>query len=690
MLSILRRLAVAAVAVPAVLMGAAAAEARPFTPRDLVTFERISDPQLSPDGRWATYQLRQVDYAGNKGVNSIWIVDLKAKHAAPRKLEATAAGGNTARWSADGQWIYFLKNSAAGVTQVWRTDPAGGATTQVTDLPLDVGAFVLSRDGGRLAVSLAVFPDCADLACTLKRKEKGDSKRTGQVFNRLFVRHWDTWADGTNNHLFALAIGPDGKASGAPVALMRGFDGDAPSKPFGDDAEFTFTPDGSAVVFAARVAGRGEPWSTNFDLFRVAADGSSSPQNLTERNPAWDTGAVFSPDGRTMAYRRMKRPGFEADRWQIVLRDVASGAERELAATWDRSADALIWSADGKTVYVSAGDIGQTRVFAIDVKSGKVTGVTGPGHVGGFDVAGKTVLYAQDSLTSPAQLYRTGLKGGIPHRLTDVNAGPLSEIQFGQPEQFSFPGWNGETVHGYVVKPHGYVEGRKYPVAFLIHGGPQGSFGNNFHYRWNPQTYAGRGYAVVMIDFHGSTGYGQAFTDSISGHWGDRPLEDLQKGWAAALARYSFLDGNRACALGGSYGGYMVNWIAGNWSEPWKCLVNHDGVFDIRSMAYATEELWFTEWENGGTPWDHPAEIERFNPANHVAKWNKPMLVIQGGKDYRIPLEQSLQTFTALQRRGVESQLLYFEDENHWVLKPQNSEQWHETVGAWLDRWTKE
>jgi dipeptidyl aminopeptidase/acylaminoacyl peptidase len=239
-------------------------------------------------------------------------------------------------------------------------------------------------------------------------------------------------------------------------------------------------------------------------------------------------------------------------------------------------------------------------------------------------------------------------------------------------------------VHGYVVKPHDYVEGKKYPVAFLIHGGPQGSFGNGWSYRWNPQTYAGQGYAVVMIDFHGSTGYGQAFTDAISQHWGDRPLEDLQKGWAAAQKQYAFLDGKNACALGASYGGYMINWIAGNWNEPWKCLVNHDGVFDIRSMGYVTEELWFTEWENGGTPYDVPKNVEQFNPVNHVAKWRVPMLVVQGEKDYRVPVDQGLSTFTALQRKGIDSKLLYFPDENHWVLKPQNSILWHDTVNAWL------
>ena len=317
----------------------------------------------------------------------------------------------------------------------------------------------------------------------------------------------------------------------------------------------------------------------------------------------------------------------------------------------------------------------------MDVASGAVKALTDQGSVGGFSVAaagGGLVVCALDTLGAPAQLVQ----------LTRHNADALGRIAFGDYEPFVFPGANDEPVHGYVVKPAGFVAGQKYPVAFLIHGGPQGSMGNHFHYRWNPQTYAGAGFAVVCIDFHGSTGYGQRFTDAISGDWGGKPLEDLQRGWAFALAKYDFLDASRAAALGASYGGFMVNWIAGVWPEPWRCLVSHEGVFDCRMMAYSTEELWFDEWEHGGTPFVRPADFERFNPVNHVVDWRVPMLIVQGGKDFRIPTEQGLGAFTALQRRGVPSQFLYFGEENHWVLKPQNSLQWHTTVEAWLKRWT--
>ncbi|OYX55587.1 MAG: peptidase S9 [Brevundimonas subvibrioides] len=651
-----------------------------FTYTDMLNANRLSDPRVSPDGRHVVYNVRATDMEANRGVSSLMIQALTGE-GEPRRLAISDGGANTARWGSDGA-LYFL-SGRSGSSQVWKTDSTGATATQVTDLPLDVNAYRLSPDASKVVASLAVYPTCDDLACSVARgTEAAARKSTGQVYDRMFVRHWDTWADGTQNHLFV--VNADG--SGDPVWVTHGFDGDTPSKPFGDEGEFTFTPEGDAIVFSARVAGQTEPWSTNFDLFRTNGLTGKGFTNLTDGNDAWDTGPVFSPDGRTLAYRAMARPGFEADRWQIVLMDVATGARREVAANWDRSADSLQWSADGRTLYVVAGDVGQTRLFSIDVANGAVVPITGPGHVSAVELTPSGFVFAQDSLTSPSELFVKTFRGReMPRQITDVNP-ELDSRMFGEAEQFSFEGWNDETVHGYVIKPAGYVEGRKYPVAFLIHGGPQGSFGNSWSYRWNPESYAGAGYAVVMIDFHGSTGYGQAFTDAISEHWGDRPLEDLQKGWAAAQERYSFLDGDNACALGASYGGYMINWIAGRWSDEFKCLVNHDGVFDVRGMGYSTEELWFTEWEYGGTPWENPEGYERFNPVNHVDQWKTPMLVIQGDRDFRIPTAQGLSTFTALQRRGIESRLIVFPDENHWVLKPQNSLQWHNEVFRWLDQ----
>jgi dipeptidyl aminopeptidase/acylaminoacyl peptidase len=680
--------AVATLAVVAFAPQTASAAPRGFTAKDMVMLDRVSDMHVSPDGRWVIYDLRTTDWDANKGVHSLWILDAQAKNPAPHRLAISDGGISSARWSADGRFIYFI-SSRSGSDQVWRTSPEGTQATQVTKLPLDVGAYRLAADGRKIVVAVAVFPDCKTLECTAEKqaKPKG-TKPSGQHFDRLFVRHWDTWADGTDNHLFALDLGADGMAMGKPVELMAGVDSDVPSKPFGDEGDYAISPDSKTVVYSAKIAGKTAAWSTNFDLFSVPIDGSAAAVNLTAGNPGEDVGPVFSPDGSMLAYHAMKRAGFEADRLAVMVMDVKTGATREADPGLDRSAEGLKWSADGKTIYINAEDVGQDRIFAIDVKTGTTKPLTGEGRVSEFDVAKKGLIFAHDDFAHPTELFALGAKGE-PVQLTHHDAAKLSDVKMGDAEQFSFPGWNGETVHGYVLKPWNYEPGKKYPVAFLIHGGPQGSFGNLFHYRWNAQTYTGAGYAVVMIDFHGSTGYGQAFTDAISQHWGDRPLEDLQKGWAYALSKYGYLDGDHACALGGSYGGYMINWIAGNWSKPWKCLVDHDGVFDNRMMGYSTEELWFSEWENGGTVFSNPAGYEKFNPVNYVDAWTTPELVIQGGRDYRIPMEQGLGTFSALQRKGVPSAFLYYPDENHWVLKPKNSVEWHDTVLGWLGRWTK-
>jgi dipeptidyl aminopeptidase/acylaminoacyl peptidase len=653
--------------------------------RDLVTLDRVSEPALSPDGRRVAYVVREVDYDANAASKSLWLMDTSGKSRA-RRLTAKGSSAMSPQWSADGRELYFL-SSRSGTTQLWRLGLDGGEAQPVTSYALDVGSYKLAPDGRAVAFSLEVFTDCEDLACTKQRlDERAAKKSTGVLYDKLFVRHWDAWADGRRNQLFVARLDDEGTAAAKPVRISQGIDGDVPSKPFGDASEYAWSPDGRSLVFSARIAGKSEAWSTNFDLFRAPVDGSSAPVNLTRENPAWDTGPVFSADGRTLYYRAMQRPGFEADRFALMAMDAKGGTPRALAPRWDASADTIVLSPDGRRIYTTAAELGRHPLFAVDIADGEVEPIADDGSIEAFDLRGDTLLFARSRLDSPAQLFVARADGGQARAVTRLNERRLADIRFGTFEQFKFAGWNDETVHGYVVKPWNFEAGRKYPVAFIIHGGPQGSMGNNFHYRWNPQTYAGKGYAVVFIDFHGSTGYGQKFTDSISQDWGGKPLEDLQRGWAHALKSYDFLDGERACALGASYGGYMVNWIAGNWNEAWKCLVNHDGVFDTRAMGYETEELWFSEWENGGTPYDQPAAYEKFNPALHVSKWRVPMLVVQGELDFRIPTTQGLATFTALQRRGIESQLLLFPNENHWVLKPQNSVQWHDTVNAWLER----
>ncbi|HVY80928.1 MAG TPA: S9 family peptidase [Steroidobacteraceae bacterium] len=661
--------------------------AKPFTVDDLVRLKRLTDPRTSPDGRYVVFTLSETDMEANKRRTDLWLLDLDAKDASPRRLTQNPANDSSPRWSADGKSIYFL-STRSGTSQVWRLQLAGGEATQVTDYPRDIGSLAVAPTGNRIAVSMEVFIDCADLKCTKDRADaKEKQKATGRVYDRLFVRHWDTWSDGTRSHLFVADIGADGKAS-TPVDVSKGLDGDVPSKPFGGDEEYAFTPDGSAIVFSMRVAGREEPWSTNFDLYRAPADGSAAPTNLTAANKAWDTQPVFLANG-DMAYLAMERPGFEADRFHVVLRDAKTGAIRPLTLSWDRSVSHLGVTGDGKRLLATTEDVGQEALYVIDVPSGTPHKLVGMGMVSDYSAAKGSVVYALASLGGPADLYSVRVSGGTPRRLTSVNEAVLGQRAMSAYEQFSFKGWNDETVYGYVMKPYGFTAGARYPVAFIVHGGPQASFANAWSYRWNPQVFAGQGYGVVFIDFHGSPGYGQAFTDSISKDWGGKPLEDLQKGLAAALEKYPWLDGSNACALGASYGGFMINWIAGKWSDRFKCLVNHDGVFDQRMMYYATEELWFPEWENGGPYYANPQAYEKFNPADFVTNWRTPMLVIHSEQDFRVPLEQGLGTFTALQRQGIPSRLLTFPDENHWVLKPANSVQWHHAVFDWLASYLK-
>lgn len=670
------------------LFGTTQAQTTPFTYADMLMLDRISGLSVDPSGTKALFSVRATDMEKNKGVRSLWLKDLSAPATPERRLAISDAGADNAQWSPDGRYIYFLSGRGADhTTQVWKTDVGGAVAEQVTHLPLDVGAYRVTPDGKGLVVALAVFPDAKgdEIGGTVKKLAE---KRTGSgtVYDKVFVRHWDTWADGTRNHLFYILLN-SADAPFLPIALTPGYDGDVPSKPFGDEADFCISPDSKTVYFSAREAGTTEPWSTNFDVYSVPISGGV-PTDHTAGNPAWDASPRCSPDGKTLAYKAMKRPGFEADRFGIQLRDIATGTTRALATTWDRSVDELEWSADGKSLLVTADDIGRHKLFRIDAKSGAVTTLSKDGHIDAFRETAKGFVFLKSALNSPAVLYAAKPKALLidegATNLTGVNA-VLRNKEFGVYEQFSFPGWNNETVHGFVVKPVGYVEGRKYPVAFIIHGGPQGTFSDLWTYRWNAETYAGAGYAVVMVDFHGSTGYGQAFCDAISTHWGDRPLEDLKKGWAYALKTYPFLDADRAAALGASYGGFMVNWIASQWKEPWKCLVSHDGVFDARSMGYSTEEMWFDEWDQGGSPFLDPALFDTFNPALHAKDWSVPMLVIHSDLDYRIPLEQGIGAFTALQFKKVESKFLRFPDENHWVLKPQNSKQWHDTVFGWLD-----
>ena len=658
--------------------------ARPFTPSDMVNLNRITAPAVSPDGKWLAYQLRTTDLKGNRGRTDTYLLDL-GKTGAKARLIASSPDHNESApaFSPDEATLYYLSD-ASGDNQLWRVPLTGGDPVQLTKAAGGLSGFLLSPAGDKVAL-WADRPVGAKTIDDVKPATPPGAG-TGRVYDQLFARHWDNWADGQRSQIFVMPLDQPG-SGGKAVSVMGGLIGDSPSKPFGGAEEIAWSPDGKTLFFALREAGRIEALSTNLDIFAVPADGSAAPVNLTDANDATDTLPAVSPDGKWLAYAAMKRPGYESDRQVLMLRNIATGETRPLTEGWDRSVGSIAWAVDGRSILVTADDVLDHPAFRVDAASGKVTRLTQQGHVsavtplpdGGF-------VHALDSIQSPADLWKLSGRGKLL-RLTSVNADKLKNVDDVSVQRFSFKGANGDTVWGQIVKPKG-VSG-KLPVAYLVHGGPQGSFNDSWSYRWNPKAFAGHGYAAVMVDFHGSTGYGQAFTDSINKDWGGKPLEDLKFGLAAAAARDPQVDAGNACALGASYGGYMMNWIAGQWPDGFKCLVQHDGVFDARAMAYETEELWFDEWEHGGPYYEQADEYEKWNPVHHVTKWKTPMLVVTGEKDFRIPYTQGLAAFTALQRRGVPSKLLVFPDENHWVLKPRNSLQWYDEALGWLDRWTK-
>jgi dipeptidyl aminopeptidase/acylaminoacyl peptidase len=665
---------------------AVGAQARPFTVHDLVAMERISDPQVSPDGTQVVFTVTTMDLEANRGRNDLWIAAVDGSGA--RRLTTHAAGDWNPRWTSDRELVFL--SSRGDSAQVWRISLDGGEARQVTDLPLDVEAVMVGAEA-QLFVAMRVFPECdRDVQCTVDKVKAEQERRTsGQIYDELFVRHWDRWIDGRRNHIFRLGpAGDDGLVHGA-TDLMPGVDGDCPTVPWGGPDDVTFSPDGQWAVYTAKVVeGSEEAWSTNWDLWAVPTDGSEPPRCLTSDNPAWDTAPQFSPDGTTLAYLAMERAGYESDRRRVILRSWPDGEPQAIAPEWDRSPGGLTWTRDGSALLATADNVGHHSLFRIDAASGAVSAlVTERTNRSPSPLPDGSVLLAQDSLVSPVELKVVGPAGGELRSVTDLNGERLADLQLGSYDQFEFTGAHGDTVYGFLIKPVGFDPEQTYPLAFLVHGGPQGSFGDHWHYRWNPEIYAAHGYATVMIDFHGSTGYGQEFTDSIRGDWGGAPFEDLMKGLDWVLAYAPWIDSERMAALGASYGGYMINWIQGN-TDRFQALVCHDGNLDEYMAYFDTEELWFPEWEHGGTPWENPEGYRKHSPASKLDSWSTPELVIHGQKDYRVVVTQGLGTFNALQRLGVPSRLLYFPDENHWVLKPLNSIQWHEVVLDWIDRWT--
>ena len=669
--------------------------------QDLVTLPRLGGAAVSGDGSLAVYPITVTDPASYKRTTALYLRSLSDKRGAPVKLDLGGTASSPA--FADDGWLYFLSDRGQGGTdQVWRARAtSSGAVSdvaQVTALKAAVGGFAVSPDATKIAVFGDVGRECASFGCDPDGSTHLPGPGTGRLYDADtgFVRHWDQWeTPGIYGRTFAFPL-VNGKASGEGVPLdgpkgKTALVGDTPTKPFGGGEDMAWAADSHGLFFAARKADADEPRSTNIDLWFNDLSGRA-PINLTESNQATDTLPAPSPDGKWLAYAAMARPGYEADKLTVMLRELATGKVRALTTDWDRSVGSLAWTPDSKWIVATAGDVLDNPVFRIDPMNGKVEKLDlmagNEAHIGDVvPLTGGDLVFTRNSIGNPNELYvARGWGQAMP--LTDAATTILGKRAPIVTRRFSFKGANGDTVWGQITK----LDGRKGPMPAIlyVHGGPQGSFDDSWSNRWNPRVVASQGYAVVSVDFHGSTGYGQAFTDAITNDWGGKPLEDLQKGFAAAAALDPQVDTDNACAMGASYGGYMMNWIAGRWPDRFKCLVQHDGVFDARAMAYETEELWFDTWEHGGkTYFEHPAAYEKWNPVNYVDQWKTPMLVITSENDFRIPYTQGLAAFTALQMKDVPAQLLVFPDENHWVLKGKNSLQWHNTVFDWLGRWLK-
>ena len=676
---------------------AAQEKREPMQARDLVTMPRLGAPAVSADGAMAIFPVTTTDPESLERSTRLHLRSLTEMDGEPVVLDLKASG---ASFAGDGHLYYLASGAGSDTSQVWRAhvgaDGSISGSIQLTDIARGVNGFSVSADGSKIAIWTDIARSCEDLACDDSAKAHLPGPGDGRLYqgDGGFYRHWDEWeTPGVVSRVFAADI-VDG-AAGRFVAVdgptgAGGPSGDTPTKPFGGGEDIAWAPDGSGIYFVAREGGASEPYSTNLDIWWSDLSGGA-PTNLTAANEALDALPAPSPDGRYLAYVAMERPTYEADRQVVMLRDLATGETTALTQDFDRSFGSLAWTPDSRWLVATAQDVLDTPAFRIDPQTGAVERLDlmagNEAHIGNVTpLEGGNLLFTRDSIGAPSEMFLSE-NWGMAEPLTEVATPVIGQFAPVVVERFSFAGANGETVWGQITK----LEGRKgkMPAILYVHGGPQGSFNDGWSSRWNPRVVASQGYAVISVDFHGSTGYGQAFTDAINGDWGGKPLEDLKLGLAAALKRDTQIDGSRACAMGASYGGYMMNWIAGNWPDRFDCLVQHDGLFDMRSFYYTTEELWFPKWDFGGSYSENPEAYERWNPVNHVDKWQTPMLVIAGEKDFRVPYTQGLASFTALQERGIESQMLVFPNENHWVLGAKNSLQWHNTVFEWLDRWLK-
>jgi len=646
---------------------------------DFVRMTKCSDPQVSPDGGWVTFVASVPDLDKNGSNSDIWLVSIDGKKM--KKLTNSDAADYHPRWSPDGERIAFV-STRSGRAQVWLIDVNGGEARRLTDISTGASDPIWSPDGRLIAFHSFVYPDCTDDSCNAARENARDENPVkARVADRLLYRHWNAWKEGKRNHLFVIDV-----ESGEVKDITPMEDYDYPPFPWGGSGDYAFSPDGGKICCVCKRVDN-EAVSTNTDLFLI--DLSAGTREKITDNEAADETPSFSPDGRYIAYRAQSVPGFESDRWRLMLYDTKTGKTECLTEKFDRWVSEFDWARDGRRIYFSAVDDGHKALFSLDVRSGKIRKILARANNSSPFVTpdGKTIVFVRRSFDFPHSIWRVSTHGKGLRRLTYFNRSILSSLEINSAEDVRYEGAEGATIQAFIIKPPHFDPGKKYPALVLVHGGPQSAFIDSWYTNWNAQVFASAGYVIFIPNFHGSDGFGQDFVNAISRDWGGRCYEDIMKG-VDYLVSLPFVDPDRIGAAGASYGGYMIDWIEGH-TDRFACLISMAGPYNLTSEYGTTEELWFPEWEFGGTPYENPELYEKWSPHRFARNFRTPCMVLVGELDYRVPFSEGLQMFTALQRQGVPSRLVYFPDEGHWILKPQNLRFYYEQFIGWMDKYLK-
>ena len=669
------------------IFGSVAAAQMPFTFNEMLAAKRVGDPQLSPDGGLIAYTIGVVNKDANRTVTQIYTMLPDGSN--QKQITTGDKSNSSPRWSPDGKQIAFVSGG-----QIWRMEPDGDDKKQVTTISTGASNPVWSPDGKWIAFNSDVYPECTSDDCNKNEDAKAESSKVqAKVTDRLLYRHWVEWRDRKRTHVFVVP------AAGGIAADFTPGDFDSPPYGASSGTDYAFSPDSKEIVFLKN-PDKVEATSTNSDII-VASLFDKNQKNITVANRGYDASPAYTPDGKYIIFRSQATPTFEADRWRIMRYNRQTGETVELTRGFDQQVDEFAVSPDSKTIYFSAGQRGRSPIFSIPVEPDLrlrvatfVKPVVGGVAAGSLNVTpdGRSIVFTSSSAAMPAEIMRVGIDGSGLMPLTRANADAFGRYGLQKAEELEWTGGANARIHGFVIKPANFDASRKYPLLVLIHGGPQGAWSDNWGYRWNPQIFANAGYVVFMPNQRGSTGYGQQFVNDVSGDWGGRAYVDIMNGVAEVIKR-PYVDRTNIGAAGASYGGYMVDWILGHNNDrrfKFKTLVSHAGVYNLESMAGATEELWFVNWEFKGMPWQNAVNYERWSPHKFAKNFSTPTLVTAGELDYRVPVDQSLQLFTALQLNNVDSKLIVFPDEGHWILKPQNSEFWYRNVLDWLGKHLKQ